>query len=115
MESMRSCLVAYVSTFKIGGCDTCKMEKLEIRAAIKYSCKTGMPRKEIHEDLIESLGKVSSKNRQQSLRAGESALRMMDGLAAPKMPRMMKISKWCTPWLYLIGGENCEAKLAKWA
>ena len=31
----------------------CKMEKLEIRAVIKYFCKKGMPPKEIHEDFME--------------------------------------------------------------
>ena len=38
---------------------TCKMETLEIRAAIKYFCKKGMPPKEIHEDYMETLGKES--------------------------------------------------------
>ena len=43
------------------------MEKLEIRAVIKYFCKKGMPPKEIHEskkegkdkDFMETLGKDS--------------------------------------------------------
>ena len=44
-------------------------------------------------------------------RRGERALRMMNGLAAPKMPPLMKLSWSCTPWLhvYVIGGETCEA------
>ena len=37
----------------------CKMEKLEIRAVIKYFCKKGMPPKEIHEDFMETVGKKS--------------------------------------------------------
>ena len=37
----------------------CKMEKLEIRADIKYFCKKGKPPKEIHEDFVETLGKES--------------------------------------------------------
>ena len=37
----------------------CKMEKLEIKTAIKYLCKKGMPPKEIHEDFIETLWKES--------------------------------------------------------
>ena len=45
------------------------MEKVEIRAFIKYFCKKGMP---------------------QSLKGGEGALRMMDSLAAPKMPSLIK-------------------------
>ena len=86
------------------------MEKLEIRAVIKYLSKKGMPPKEIHEDFKETLGKESSsyitvkKNGQQSLRWGERALRMMDGLAAPKMPPLMKMSMSCAPWLCVIGG-----------
>ena len=35
----------------------CKMEKLEIRAVIKYLCKKGMPPKDIHEDFMVTLGK----------------------------------------------------------
>ena len=37
----------------------CKIEKLEIRAVIKYFCKKEMPPKEIHEDLMETLGRES--------------------------------------------------------
>ena len=37
----------------------CKMEKVEIRAVIKYFCKKGMPHKGIHEDFMEFLGKES--------------------------------------------------------
>ena len=36
------------------------MEKLEIRAVIKYFCKKGMPPKEIHEYFFETLGEESS-------------------------------------------------------
>ena len=46
---MWSCLVAYVKHFKQRRVrHICKMEKLEIRAVIKYFCKKGMPPKEIH-------------------------------------------------------------------
>ena len=52
------------------------------------SVKKGMPPKEIQEDCLETLGKESPystvKNGQQSLRGGERALRMMDGLTFPK-------------------------------
>ena len=49
-----------------------KMGKLEIRAVIKYFCKKGMPPRDMHDYLIETLGKESLsyslvKNRQQSL------------------------------------------------
>ena len=33
------------------------MEKVEIRAVIKYLCKKETPPKEIHEDFMETLGK----------------------------------------------------------
>ena len=46
---------------------------------------------------------------------GEIALRMMGGVAAPKMHSLMKMSRSCTPWLSVKGGENSEAQLAKWA
>ena len=76
------------------------MEKLAIRVVIKYFFKKGMPPKEIHEDFMETPGKTSPystvKNGQQSLRGEGRALRMMDGLAAPKMPLMMKMSRSCT-------------------
>ena len=36
------------------------MERLEIRAVIKYIFKKGMPPKVIHEDFMETLGKESS-------------------------------------------------------
>ena len=75
----------------------CKMEKLEIRAVIKYLCKTGMPPNEIHADFMETLGKQSPSYIAQ--RGGERALRTMDGLAAPKMPPLMKMSRSCTSWL----------------
>ena len=89
------------------------MEKIEIRAVIKYFCKKGMPPKENLEDFMESLWKESLsygavKNWQQSLRGGERVLRMMNGLSAPKMPPLMKMSMLCTPWLCVIGGETCK-------
>ena len=37
----------------------CKMDKFEIRVAIKYFYKKGMLPKEIHEDFMETLGKES--------------------------------------------------------
>ena len=40
---------------------------------------------------------------------GESVFRMMDRLAAQNMPPLMKLSRSCTPWLFVIGGETCES------
>ena len=90
------------------------MEKLDIRAVIKYLCKKGMSLKEIHEDFIQTLGKESpsystvKKLAAEFKRGRERAFRMMNGLAAPKMP-LMKMTIWCTPWLCMIKGETCEA------
>ena len=88
-------------------------EKLEIRAVIKYFCKKGMPPKKLHEDFIETHGKEpptysTVKNGQQRFRGEEKASRMIGGLVAPKMPPLMKMSRSCTPWLCVIGGETCE-------
>ena len=60
MKSMWLCLVAYVKHFSERRVQyISKMEKLEIRAVIKYFCKKGMPTKEIPEDFMETLGKES--------------------------------------------------------
>ena len=91
------------------------MEKFEIKAGIKYFCKNGMPPKEIHEDFMESLGKESpsystvTKWAAEFKRGRKRALMMKDGLAAPKMPPLMKMSRLCTPWLCMLGGKTCEA------
>ena len=93
----------------------CKVEKLEIRAVIKHFCKKGMPPKEIHEDFMDTLGKeypsysTVKKWAAEFKRGGGGALKMMDGLAAPKIPPLMKMSRSCTLWLCVIGGETCEA------
>ena len=42
-------------------------------------------------------------------RERERALRMMDGLAAAKMPPLMRMSRSFTPQLFVIGGETCKA------
>ena len=36
------------------------MQKVEVRAVIKYFCKKGMSPKEIHDNFIKSLGDESS-------------------------------------------------------
>ena len=80
------------------------MEKLEI----KYLCKKGITPKEIHEDFMETLGKESpfystvKKWAAEFKREKERVLRMMDSLAAPKMPRLLKMSLSCTPWLCVM-------------
>ena len=62
---------------------------------------------------METLGMESpydsaGKKLQQSLREGERALMMMDGMAASNMPPLMKMPRSCTPWLYVIEGETCQ-------
>ena len=84
---------------------TCNMEKVEVRAVIKYLCKKGMTPKEIQEDLMKTLENESSPY---NLIVGERALRMMQGLAAPKMPPLMKMWRSFTAWLCVTGGETCE-------
>ena len=49
------------------------------------------------------------KNGQHNLRMGERALRMMENHAASRMPSLMKMSRSCTPWICVMGGETCEA------
>ena len=101
--------------FKIGGCNTfAKWRNLQFRVVIKYFCKKGMPPKEIHEDFMEILGNESPsystvKNRAAEFKKRERALRMRYGLATPKMPPLMKMSRSCTPWLCVIGDKTCEA------
>ena len=92
----------------------CKMEKLEIISVSKYICKKGMPPKEIQKDFMETLGKgfpsySTVKKWEAEFKRGERALRLMDGLAAQKMPPLTEMSRSYTPWLCVIRGETCEA------
>ena len=67
-----------------------------------------MPPNVIHKYFMETLGKESpwnntvKKKGEQSLRAGKGALGMMNGLAASKMPPLVKMSCSYTPWLCVI-------------
>ena len=93
----------------------CNMEKLEIRAVIKYFCKKRMPPKEIREDFMETLGKESPshstvkkwaaefKRRRESVEDDGRSCRPKDATI------VMKMSKSCKPWLCVIGGETWEA------
>ena len=36
---------------------------------------------------------------------------MVDGLATPKMPRLMKMSRSCTPWLCVIGYDRIASEV----
>ena len=103
---------------------TCKMEKLKIRAVIKYFCKKGKPPKEIREDVIETLGKESPsynstlknwaaefERERESVEDGGRRESVEDGgrYGRPKDATADKMSRSCTPWLCVIGGETCEA------
>ena len=79
-----------------------------------------MPAKEIHEDFMETIGKESISYSTvkkymwaAEFKRGRESLGMIDGMAAPKMPPLMKMSRSCTPWLFVIEGETYEAQLAK--
>ena len=71
---------------------TYKIEKVEVRAVMKYLCKKGMTPKEIHEDFIKTLGNESpsystvKKWAIEFKRGRERALSMMQGLAVQEMP-----------------------------
>ena len=72
----------------------CVNEKADVRAVIKYLCKKEMTPKETHEDFMKTLGNESPsdstmKNGLQNL--SERALMMIQALAAPKMPLLMKM------------------------
>ena len=89
------------------------METLEIGVVIKYFCKKGVPPKEIHENFMETLWNespyITVKKWAAEFKRGERALRMMDALAAPMMPPLMKMSMPYTRLSCVIGGETCEA------
>ena len=73
-----------------------------------------MPPKEIHEDVIETLGKESPSNSTLKNWAAEFEREresVEDGgrCGRPKDATADKMSRLCTPWLCVIGGETCEA------
>ena len=89
------------------------MEKDEVRTVIRYLCEKEMTLKDIHEDFMRTFGNESPcyntvKNGLQNLSVGKRALRMMKGLATPKMPRLMKMWRSFTTWLCVTGGQTCE-------
>ena len=88
------------------------MEKLGIRTVIKYFFKKGMPPKELHEDFMETLGKESPTFHSEKWAAGfkRGKESIEDGeRSTSNMSPLMKMSRSCTPWLCVIGGETCEA------
>jgi hypothetical protein len=71
------------------------MEKVEIRAVIKYLCKKVMSPKEIHEDLMGTLGKesyITVKKRAAEFKRGREIIGADE---RPGWPPTMKLSKMC--------------------
>ena len=88
-----------------------QIKKLEIIAVIKYSCKKGIPPKEIHEDFMEALWKESPSYSTVKKRAAEFKRESVEDdrwFRRPKVPWLMKMSRSCTPWLCVIGGKTYE-------
>ena len=80
----------------------CKMEKLGIRVAIKYFCKKECIQRKFMKTSWKPFVKESHFYRTVNkwaaeLKRGEEVLRLMDGLAALKMPPLMNMSRSCTP------------------
>jgi hypothetical protein len=93
------------------------MEKVEIRAVIKYLCKKGISPKEIHEDFMDTLGKESPsystmKNGLLNLRGTGRALEKMSDLGGQKRPPR-KLPKLCKIRSGHVRqeGETCNALL----
>jgi hypothetical protein len=80
------------------------MEKVELRADIKYLCKKGMSPKDIQKDFMDTLGKESPSYSTEKkmdcfyFRGTGRALEMMSGLGGQKSPPTMKLPKLCTIW-----------------
>jgi hypothetical protein len=101
-----------------GVCHLDQMEKVEIRAVIKYLCKKGMSPKDMKTSWIH-LGRSPFpialwKKWAANFRGAERALEMMNGLGGQKRPPTMKLPKLCTIWSCAIEGETCKANLGKW-
>jgi hypothetical protein len=85
------------------------MEKVKIRAVIKYLCKKRMPpRKSMKTSWIHLRS-----SHLLYLRGTGRALEMMSGLGGQKRPPTIKMPKLCTIWSCATEGGTCEALLGK--
>ena len=88
-----------------------KMKKLEIRAVIKYFYKHGMPPNEIHENFMKTLGKESPsystvKKWAAEFKIGRESFEDDGPSGRAKDATTDEISKTCTSWLCVKGGET---------
>ena len=90
-----------------------QLEKREFRAVIKYFCKKGIPPKEIHEDIMETLGKESPTHNTMEKWAAElkrkrESVEEYGWSGHSKDATSDEIVK-VIHTLCVIGGETCEA------
>jgi transposase len=98
------------------------MEKVEIRAVIKYLSKKGMSPKEIHEDFMDTHEKDSPsystvKTWAAELKKGRESIcddeRSGGRQKGPPKNAKMKLPKRCTILLCATEGETCDSLLSK--
>jgi transposase len=96
------------------------MEKVEIRAVIKYLCKKGMSPKEIHEDFMDTLGKKSPsyrtvKNGLHEFKRGGKSIGHDERPGRPKKAFNDEAAEeLCTILSCATEDETCEALRGKW-
>ena len=72
------------------------MDKVEVRAVIKYFCKKGMSPKEIHDDFIKTLESPSYSKVKKLAAEFRRAWKIMNGLGILKRLLQMKTLNLCT-------------------
>jgi hypothetical protein len=102
-----------------GMCHLGQMEKVEIRAVIKYLCKKGMPPRKSMKTSCLHLGRSPLlialwRNGLLNLKGTGIALEMMSGLDGQRTPPTMNLPKLCMIWSCARECLTCEALLGKW-
>jgi transposase len=95
------------------------MEKIEIRAVIKYPCKKGISSKEIHEYFIDTLGKESPsystvKKWVAEFKRGREEIREDERPWRPKEATNDETAEAVHDLIMCDRRETCEALLGKW-